>query len=190
MLRGAKTTHIGAFYRPDVSDETSLDELNTSLSRIPTSHSIIIGGDFNLPGCDWESGQVKNACKFPKHHLQMFDIVNDWGLTQHVTDFTRTDPVHGTESTLDLIMTNRPSSVISVSTVLGISDHDHPQIEIDIQAIRYIKKPRNIPQYKKADWEGFAKSVEEIGQQIMSEPESSNVEELWIRFRNAIQEGI
>ena len=107
--------HIGAFYRPDVSDRTSLGELATSLSRLPTAHSVVLGGDFNLPGCDWSSGQVKNGCKFPEHHTKLFDLVEDWGLTQHVTDPTRIDPFHGTANTLDRILTNRPSSLVSTT---------------------------------------------------------------------------
>ena len=111
-------------------------------------------------------------------------------MTQHVTEITRIDPVHGTENTLDLIMSNRPNSIISSSVLPGISDHDHPQIELDVQPVRNIKKPRNVPLYKKANWVDFSSLMDTQGEEIVNSPSDTNPAELWKRFRDAILEGI
>ena len=188
--KGTKTVHVGSFYRPDVSDTTSLSELSTSLSRIPDTHTIILGGDFNLPGCDWKAGQVSSGSKFPDQHQKAFDLTHDFGLTQHITETTRVDPFHGTANTLDLIMTNRPNSVISSTVLPGISDHDAPQIEIDVQPVRTAQNPRQIPNYKKADWDGFKTYMRMRGDSITNSPPDSDTEELWNSFRDSLLEGI
>ena len=152
----SKTLHIGAYYRPDISDSTSLPELQVSISRIPTSHNIFLGGDLNLPGIDWNSCTVKPSFRFPSHHELLLDISESAGLSQHVTETTRIDPHHGTESVLDLMFTNRPASVISSVVVPGISDHLCPVVEMDFSPIRVRKKPREVPLFKSAQWEDFA----------------------------------
>ena len=48
---GAKSLHIGAFYRPPDSDVTTLENLNQSLHR--TNGNIWLGGDFNAPHINW-----------------------------------------------------------------------------------------------------------------------------------------
>ena len=55
-LAGSKMLHVGSYYRPNVTDNTSLGLLDQSLDRIVGSHSIVLGGNFNLP--DWE-GQYR-----------------------------------------------------------------------------------------------------------------------------------
>ena len=92
------------------------------------------------------------------HHQRLLDISDPTcqGLTQHVTDITRIDPTHGTENTLDLIFTNRPNSVVSSVVAPGISDHCTPVIEMDISPVRVVKKPREVPMFKSAQWEEFA----------------------------------
>ena len=188
-IKGSKTLHVGSFYRHDVSDNTSLGELATSLSRISGNHSIVLGGDFNLPDCDWVTGLTKPKCKYPDQHSKLFNITNDFGLTQHITEPTRIDPFHGTANTLDLIMTNRPNSVISSTVLPGISDHDAAQIEFDAQPIRVTKKPREVPVYKNAKWGEFNNFITDCGYDILNSPPDTDPEELWTNFRDNLQTG-
>ena len=79
-IAGAKTLHIGAFYRHDVSDNTSLNHLAESLARIPRSHSVVLGGDFNLPGItyDQENGpHLKLGARYIEHHEGFLDMMTD-----------------------------------------------------------------------------------------------------------------
>ena len=72
---------------------------------------------------------------------------------------TRIDPTHGTENTLDLMFTNRPNSVASSVVAPGISDHFTPVVEMDVSPVRVLKKPREVPMFKSAQWEEFAAHV-------------------------------
>ena len=87
-------------------------------------------------------------------------------------------------------MTNRPNSVISESVFPGISDHDAAQIELDIKPIRVHKKPRDVPLYRSAKWDDFKEFVTSTCNEILSAPGDADVNDLWIKFRDAIQEGI
>ena len=87
-------------------------------------------------------------------------------------------------------MTNRPNSVISSTVLPGISDHDAPQIEIDVQPVRTAQIPRQIPNYKKADWDGFKTFMRSRGDSIITSPPDTDTEELWNKFRDSLLEGI
>ena len=76
-MAGSKTLHIGSFYRPDISDDSSLGQLAISLSRIPPGHSVLLGGDFNLPHVDWENDMTKAGGKFPEHHDELIKIFHN-----------------------------------------------------------------------------------------------------------------
>ena len=188
-IAGSKTLHIGAYYRPNISDATSLPELQKSLSRIPTGHNIVLGGDLNLPDIDWHSCSVKTGTKHPGHHELLLDISVNAGLSQQVTEITRIDPHHGTESVLDLMFTNRTASVISTVVVPGISDHLCPVVEMDFSPVRVRKKPREVPLFKSARWEDFAKYVSETGANILQAPPEADVNTLWSQFQDIMQTG-
>ena len=85
-LAGSKTLHVGSYYRPHVADNTSLDLLDQSLDRIVSSHSVILGGDFNLPDWDWTVPSLKPGCNYVTNHERLTDIMEDYGnmsLAQH-----------------------------------------------------------------------------------------------------------
>ena len=105
-LAGSKTLHVGSYYPPNVADNTTLELLDQSLDWIVSSHSIILGGDFNLPDWDWTVPSLKPGCNYLTNHERLTDIMGDHGLSQHVTC-----PTHG-GNTLDLLLTNRPNSKI------------------------------------------------------------------------------
>ena len=196
-IAGSKTLHLGAFYRPDVSDTTSLSRLSDSLSRIPKSHCLVLGGDFNLPGFRWfDFGpQLKSSVSNPGEHERLVELMFDHGITQHIHDVTRVDPFHGTENTLDLLFSNRPGSVISARVVPGISDHDVPLIEMDLKPIRVTKKPHEVPQYKSADWEGFSDYItEELNKAspdlTINAPPDTDVNLMWNKLRDILTDGI
>ena len=47
--------NVWAFDRPDHTDDSYLENLNTFLERISkTTPHICLGGDFNLPNVNWE----------------------------------------------------------------------------------------------------------------------------------------
>ena len=149
-----------------------------------TGHNMVLGGDLNLPDIDWHSCSVKPSTKYSSHHELLLDIRENAGLSQKVTETTRIDPHHGTES-----VTNRPASVISTVGVPGISDYLCPVVEMDFSLVRVRKNPREVPLFKSAQWEDFAKYVSDTGANILQAPLEADVNTLWSQFQDIMQTG-
>ena len=60
---GSKPLYLASFYKPPNTTSQPLEALASSYNKLITLHkrsspNIIIGGDFNLPGIDWETWQT------------------------------------------------------------------------------------------------------------------------------------
>ena len=162
---------------------TSLLLLDQSLDRIVSSHSVILGGDFNLADWDWTVQSLKPGCNYVINHERLTDIMEDHGLSQYVTCPTRGN------NTLDLLLTNRPNSTIQSQVIPGISDHNVPLVEVDARPLRSVKKPRDIPRFKSASWDEFRDYITTKGQEITLAPPDTNVVTLWCSTRDALEDG-
>ena len=178
-IAGCKALHICAYYRPDLNDEIAIDNFELSLNKLKTAHQhIIIGGDFNFPGWDWQNSCLKENCQNPSLHNRFGSILDDFGLTQIINKPTRGDNI------LDLIITNNPSLVNRTEIIPGISDHDGCYVEVNIQPKTNRQKPRQIPIYAKADWEGFKHFLSTVHSNILNSYNSKDANQLWILFRD------
>ena len=104
-IYGWKPLHIGAYYRREEKDKDSLHQLQMSLSRLKKTDSIVLAGDFNLPGWNWKDNYVKTSCQHPRLHEKFGNIINDAGLEQIIDLPTRLD------NTFHLVCTSTPSKV-------------------------------------------------------------------------------
>ena len=122
---------------------SSYNELITLHKR--SSPNIIIGGDFNLPGIDWETWQT--GCTNKSQHEVLLDFLLDNSLSQLISQVTRPT----SNSVLDLPMASSPNLIKYIQAVPGISDH--LAIIFDVNHKSHIpKKPsRNVYQFHKAD---------------------------------------
>ena len=155
----------------------------SSLSRLNHTHIAVIGGDFNLPGWDWQTQQVK-TCHYPALHHAFGSMLDDHGFTQVVKEPTRGD------NTLDLFLVSNPTLVTDVSVIPGISDHDCPIITITRCPTRQKQERRKVYIYSKADWEKFANFMEGVGEEIGYKLESCSVNEAWVIFKSGIEKGM
>ena len=59
----------------------SIDELEHSRERVcnRTFGHVWVGGDFNLPGYDWDQDHVKKGCHQPELTRRFLDIMADNG---------------------------------------------------------------------------------------------------------------
>ena len=178
-----KQTQCRRQHRHNVADNTSLGLLEQSLDRIAGNHSIILGGDFNLPDWDWTTNSLKPGCNYVSNHEKLIDIIEDHSLHQHVKTSTRGDNI------LDLLLTNRPNSIVQSQVIPGISDHDTALVELEVTPIRIMKKPREIPLFKSALWDDFRDSIALKGQEITSTPPDADVNSLWCTLRDALIDG-
>ena len=120
--------YIGAYYRPHINDEYSFTQLDLSLhhlNQITNNPTILLTGDFNLTSIDWSENLVKHGSPFRAIHEYSLEILQDHGLQQLVTFPTRES------NTLDLVSTNKPSSILNIENAAGISDHDIIRFEVN-----------------------------------------------------------
>ena len=186
-LLGRKTLNLGAFYRPDVSHAESLVDLEDTLSKLRNvPGDVFYGGDFNFPGWDWESQTIKEGSSALTLHQCFGDILDDNALVQVVREPTRG------QNTLDLMITNNPGIITCNTVVPGLSDHDIPLIELDVNPALRKQKKRQVPQYRKANWKGLEGHMKQVRQTMDYQARNGNctTEDLWSTFRAGLEKGV
>ena len=186
---GASYLYVGSFYRkPDEDDSDYLLNLETYLQQIPTGSHIWLGGDFNLPGIDWESECVKPYASHPSESQQLLTIAKDCFLDQMVTEPTRT--TEDTQNVLDLFFTNNQSLVNRVETIPGMGDHDAVMVESSLRPHKIVKPARKVYIYRKADYAGFGEDLRNFKDDFLEQAKTSDVNQLWTKFKDKIVSGM
>ena len=108
-------------------DSTS-EELVKSLDLMPknSNQTIVLGGDFNLPGIDWDNGVVNPKAANKSQCELLLSSLDTHALAQIHKEPTRE------ENILDLLITNKPGLIKSSHSVPGILDHCAVVTELDI----------------------------------------------------------
>ena len=105
-VAGVHPLFICAFYNPKEGNQEDLLELRRSIEEVnkKTKGNIWILGDFNLPKLTWPDSipTLKPDCAFKQIYDTFLDFINDFSLTQMVTQPTRQG------KTLDLFLTTTP----------------------------------------------------------------------------------
>lgn len=106
----------------------------------------------NLKDIDWNSLSVKPRAAHSDSCKQLIDVISDFSLDQMVTF-----PTRGC-STLDLIFTNKPDSVVNLDTMPGLSTvNDHDIVTADILGTIPVnrKAPRKVYKWNRGDIPGL-----------------------------------
>lgn len=172
---------LGCCYRPKTHHDGSIEQLDSTLNTLAKKQNvkIMFGGDFNLPGWDWEKDSLKPDCPHKKYHTDFRNLLQDHGLSQLVDKPTRK------HNTLDLMVTNRPTWTQRVDVIPGVADHDIVYLEMSTSAKRLRPPKRQIMMYHKADWERFSTELKQSCSNL-----KGNVEQRWTAFENAVHQGI
>ena len=151
-MRGHKDLCIGIFYRP-TGDAESLAQLEASLSRMSstTNGHIILAGDFNLAGIDWETDEVITGAATPGEARKLLAIFDDFGLHQSNAKPTRKNNI------LDLFISNAPSLVNRIEVPPGLSYHDAIFAEFDVSLQGRKITRSKIKVYNKMETDKFEK---------------------------------
>ena len=176
---------IGVYYRPPNATIDSLYELYNSISKIKEKYpraKIFLGGDFNLPGIDWESNshiplkQKKAECEY------LLKTAADFHLEQLNLHATRK------ENILELFFSSCPETVLSCDTGPGISDHDHILISrVKLKIAQNKKKPREIQLFNKADWTSMKKAIKSSSENFFkNKPEENPVNTNWLYLKTCL----
>ena len=101
-----------------------------------------------------------------------------------VTDPTRLDNV------LDLFMTSNHTLVQKVEIYPGLADHDVMAADVNIKPTLGRQEPRSIPLYRKTNWDSFREYISVFASELIRNCPNKTVEEMWISFKSAIDQGI
>ncbi|CAG2244129.1 unnamed protein product [Mytilus edulis] len=183
---GSKTLYLSSFYNPKTSDETSLKNFDFMIRKATQikNSTLIIGGDFNLPGWDWNNKSLKPNTSYPHLHYFFGNSLDDTCLTQIVDVPTRKDNI------LDLIITNLPNQVQRVEVIPGLSDHDIVFAEFAIAPSKLKQKPRIIPLYKKANWGTIKQEINTLYKHLSENQQHLCVNEMWNCFKTTITKAV
>ena len=120
---------IGSFYRPPNTSSDVINELDASICMIKDDNPIhiIIGGDFNLPGINWDYGYVNRRSTNGRIHEELLNTIFKHSLENIIETPTRKSNL------LDLYLTNDSSLVKYKETLPGIADHDMVVVDADIR---------------------------------------------------------
>ena len=118
-----------------------------------SNSTIVLGGDFNLPGIDWDKGVVNPKAANKSQCELLLSSLDTHALAQIHKEPTRK------EIFLDLLITNKPGLIKSSHSVPGISDHCAVVTELDIDPPYRRTKPRPVRQFKKANWEAIRQQI-------------------------------
>ena len=111
-----------------------------SLDLIPknSNQTIVQGGDFNLPGIDWDNGVV-NPKAANKSQCELILL----SLDTHALPQIHKKPTKE-ENILDLLITNIPDLIKYFHSVPGILNHCAVVTELDIDPSYRCTKPQSV----------------------------------------------
>ena len=178
---GSSPITIGSFYRPPGSPPEALTDLTKSATSIKRGDNscILIAGDFNLPGIDWNEQKIVPGSRDGAQCQTLLNFCDDMALDQLVKEPTR----H--QNTLDLIFTSHPGLVQNTTVGPGLADHDIVITDMHIKA-KWIKKPkRNILLYHKADTVGLTANMEKYRHSFSI---SNNTNDTWLSIKRQLAE--
>lgn len=164
-----------AVYRAPDSAPDYLTQLYAHMSQF-NDRKVILVGDFNLPGIDWErlqagSDSVNISC--------MFDIMLEHNLVQTVVHSTRV--TESSSSVLDLVFLHRSIVSYDVSVITGISDHSLVSVSFPLN----INRPKDM--HTKKSVKNFARAddrrILEYLDDHLDEFCGDDVEHLWEKFK-------
>ena len=109
----------------------------TNIKLLYPNSKIILGGDFNLAGIDWENCTHIPGTKEKTSSEKLLEMSATYGLEQCNLLPTRKNNI------LELCLTSHPGLINKCYTGPGISDHDHIVIvETSLKAKITKKQPR------------------------------------------------
>ena len=179
-----KHLYLCAFYRPHVSDDTSTMELRKSLEQVPSTATIVIAGDLNVPDINWDSKLVHPGSCHANTQNEFLELLEDFNIDQMVTEPTRQDNI------LDLVLLNHPRLCSGVEITAGISDHEAVTCELDFRPRKKRLPAREISMYHKADWSSLGNHMQQCHNFIVENKEIMDANQLWNTFSDRLKDGI
>ncbi|KAL8570711.1 hypothetical protein ACOMHN_039146 [Nucella lapillus] len=192
-VREGKKMTIAAYYRPpNRTDQKYMDDTKAEMNKLKrkTGRNILtVAGDFNSPDIDWQTLTTTNK-RYPSRVNQTYlDIAADNDLEQIVDFPTRKD-----KTTLDIILTSRPSFKVRCKPLPSVGNSDHDIVLYDTALAPHRSRPprRKIFLWKKADVEGMHQDVKEFANTYQyPDPSTPNaLEQMWSDIKQMLSETV
>ena len=171
--------YVMAYYRSQIdnSANTSLDSLESAIKQVVelvgnSKSTIILAGDFNCPGIDWDNLVPGNRVVGVSEKL--IQITTEHGLSQQQRDPTKLDAL------LDLVFTNNESLIHSTSTIPGISTaNEHESIVVDLDLKAEVNKsiPHTVYQWSQVNWVEVKRRASVFAERFCREYEDKSAKE-------------
>ena len=113
-------------------------------------------------------------CECVKRCTKCLETISEIGISQHCKIITR--PISG--KILDLMLTNRPDTVVDVSVYPGMSDHNVIIGTFNLITSRTRKPQRKILKFNQTDWTEVRKAAADVTTAYMArQPNNHTVQE-------------
>ena len=151
-IRDCKNSKIlvGCFYRAPGGKEEEEGGVHEEFKRTCGKGRLLVMGEFNLPGIDWEQGNGRADEDF-------LDLIQGCFLSQFVDK-----PMRGS-AVLDLLLSNNPNMVeeVEVGEHLGASDHNIVCAKILLR-VRVQDSRVRLLDFRKANFEGMRRELGDV----------------------------
>ena len=154
--------------------ESQLSEITDTFRNNPKT-TLILGGDFNAGGIDWETGLVPDDSPNRLLKEKLIEVISEAGLQQ-----MQREPTRG-QNLLDLFC-NKPSLVKACISIPGISDHSIVLADCDLRATINKKPPRKVYRWSKADWQLIKEQTVIFAKQFLALAQTRTVKENYTVF--------
>ena len=168
---------LGIIYRPpNLSQENDLSLVREINHMLSGEENVIVLGDFNLPGIDWES--YFSHCERENYFINCF--------LDNYLDQIVNFPTRGS-NLIDLVLTNNSNlcSNISMGSPLGSSDHASISFEIKYEKTQ-ISNHTTVFDYNRGDYDKLKFLMNSVNWEILFEEKTC--EEMWDIFSGKLQE--
>ncbi len=182
-LKDHKKLIIGAFYRQPDHRVVQLEQLEKGLTQIRhklrnnPDCTMILAGDFNAGGIDWETGCVDPTSDKKAVNEKVLQILSGFDLVQMQREPTRENRI------LDLFCLNKPGLLKATHVLPGISDHRIILADCDLKPVIHKKPPRKIHLWSKADWEKLKEQARQFKTNFLASYTSRSVDENYKEFK-------
>lgn len=178
---------LGGVYRPPNSSANFLIRLRQYMDYVICHNkNILLVGDFNLPGIDWNklsAGAIEVAnCE------QLLEIAFCYNLSQVVTEHTRTTSAASSLLDLMFVSANLTSLLSECETLEGISDHKMTCMTLNLRPSTLFRPPnKKVLVFEAADDVSILDYLEKSLDDFQSLYQlSADTEVLWDFFANVI----
>lgn len=175
------STLIGVVYRPPTADESFMLELRQHLQKLyKPGLRVILAGDFNLPGIDWND--LSTIASDVSSANMLLELMFDFDLLQTVREPTRVCAT--TQSVLDLVFVNGCIGKYNVTVAEGVSDHKLVFLTFELSRCKMEESVSHVSDFSAADDEAI---LDYLDLCLSNFDEAQDVQLLWDRFKSIVQ---